>query len=118
MDGEAKLNLFYDHIEANADQSTILLATNSLTGRLWDGSLHVYSSFSDVGRPNSEKLKLYFDSNITGLKFIDKSMVLLTTACGSVQIWSTQCEIRDENSYNLYQVARKTEHFGLVRNFR
>lgn len=135
-DGLPRLKDFFERIEANADYSTVLLTTNSYNTRVWDGSLYGYTSFDDVGVAGKEVLKLPFNTNINGLRFIDKSMVsylkirlksiskrwrsllpqiILTTSCGSVQIWSTQSEVRQHGGYSLFQVMKKTEHFGVVK---
>lgn len=108
---------FYEIIESNEDQTTLLLATNSYTDRLWNGTVFGYNKLSEIGKPDSKLIKLEFDSNVMGMQFVDKSMVLFTTANGSIQLWSTQCEIRQKNGYNLYNVSKKTEHFGLVTGF-
>lgn len=108
---------FYEILEANEDQSTILLATNSYNQRLWKGAVLGYDKFSDIGKQDAEVIKLHFDSNITSMHFVDKTIVLFTTASGSIQLWSTQCEIRQKNGYNFFQVAKKSEHIGMVTGF-
>lgn len=108
---------FYEILEANEDQSTLLLATNSYNRRLWNGAVLGYKQFADVGKPNAELIRLPFDSNVTSIHFLDKVLVFFTTASGSVEFWSTQCEIRQKNGYNFFQVAKKAEHFGIVTAF-
>lgn len=108
---------FYEILQANEDQTTILLATNSLNQRIWNGAVFGYSKFSDIAKPNTGLISLPFDSNVTGMRFVDKTMVVFTTANGSIQLWSTQSEIRQKNGYSLYQVSKKTEHFGLITGF-
>lgn len=116
-DNSVRLLPFYELLEANEDQTTILLATNSYNDRLWNGHVFGYEKFADIGQPDAEVIKLEFDANVMGARFIDKMMVLFTTASGSIQLWSTQCEIRQKNGYNLYQVSKKTEHFGMITGF-
>lgn len=116
-DQSVKLLPFYEILETNEDQTTILLATNSYNDRLWNGTVFGYKQFDDIGKPDAEVIKLEFDSNVMGMRFVDKTMVLFTTASGSIQLWSTQCEIRQQNGYNLFQVSKKTEHFGMVTGF-
>lgn len=108
---------YYEILEANENQATFLLATNSYTQRLWNGAVFGYGRFSDVGKPGAEVIKLSFDSNVTGVRFVDSTMVLFTTASGSIQLWSTQSEIRQKNGYNLYQVSKKSEHSGPISGF-
>lgn len=108
---------FYEILEANDDQTTILLATNSYNQRLWNGTVFGYGKFTDIGKPNTDLIKLPFDSNVTGIGFVDKTMVVFTTASGSIQLWSTQSEARQRNGYNLFQVSKKTEHFGFISGF-
>lgn len=109
-----KLLPFYESIAANEDQSTLLLTTNSYTGRLWNGSIFGYHRFEEIGVENAEQFKLNVESNISGIRFLDKQMVLFTTACGSIQLWSTQSEIRQKDGYNLYQISKKSEHIGVI----
>lgn len=40
--------------------------------------------------------------------------ILLTTAAGDIQLWSTQSPMRNPNGYSLYNIARKCEHAGIV----
>ncbi|XP_055301987.1 protein valois [Sitodiplosis mosellana] len=115
-DGVALLP-FYELLEANEDQSIILLATNSYNQRLWNGAVFGYGKFDDIGKPNTGIIKLPFDSNVTGIGWTGKTMVVFTTATGTIQFWSLQSEIRQQNGYNLFQVSKKTEHFGLISGF-
>lgn len=108
---------FYEILETNEDQTTFLLATNSYNQRLWNGAVFGYGKFTDIGKTNAGAVKLPFDSNVTGMRFVDKTMVLFTTASGSIQLWSTQSEIRQKGGYSLFQVSKKTEHFGMVSGF-
>lgn len=108
---------FYECLEANDDQSTILLATNSYTHRLWNGTVFGFARFADVGKRDGSIIQLAFDANVTGCRFIDRAMVLFTTASGSIQLWSTQSEIRNKDGYNLYQVSKKSEHIGSITSF-
>lgn len=117
VDDNVTLLPFYEIIEANEDQTTLLLATNSYNSRLWNGTVVGYERFADVGKPDANIMKLSFESNVTGIKFIDKTLVLFTTASGSIQLWSTQSEVRQQDGYNLFSVAKKTEHFGIVTGF-
>lgn len=105
---------FYERLEANQDQTTILLTTNSYTQRLWNGTVMGFERFGDVGKRDASIIQLGFDANLTGCRFIDKTMVLFTTANGTIQLWSTQSEIRNKNGYNLYQVSKKSEHIGPI----
>lgn len=114
QDDTINLLPFYECLEANEDQTTILLATNSYTNRLWNGTVFGFSRFSDVGKREASIIQLSFDANVTGCRFIDRTMVLFTTASGSIQLWSTQSEIRNKNGYNLYQVSKKSEHIGSI----
>ncbi|XP_031638317.1 protein valois [Contarinia nasturtii] len=113
-DNETTLLPFYELVEANDDQSTVLLATNSYNQRLWNGSVFGYDCLSDVGKPNADRIKLSFDSNVTGIRFLDKSMVVFTNANGSIFLYSTQSEIRQKDGYSLFQVSKKTEHYGMI----
>lgn len=108
---------FFEELEANEDQTLILLSTNSYNQRLWNGTIFGYGKFSDIGQQNADLIKVSFDSNVTGMRFVDKTMVLFTTASGSIQLWSTQSEIRQKDGFSLFQVAKKTEHFGLINGF-
>lgn len=108
---------FYELLEANQDQTTILLATNSYTQRTWNSNVFGYGCFSDIGRVDASTIKLSFDSNLTGVRFVDKSMVVFTTASGTIQLWSTQSAVRQKNGYSLFQVAKKSEHFGSITGF-
>lgn len=105
---------FFETIATNDDQSTILLAANSYVNRLWDGALFVYRQFEDVGQDHKEELRLSFDSNLNGMRFLDKTFIILTTSSGSIQIWSTQSEVRQKDGYSLYQISKRSEHFGVV----
>lgn len=89
-----------------------------VTTGIWNGQVWGYDKFTDVGKSNDKSLlHLPFDSNVTGIGWTGKSMVVFTTASGSIQLWSTQSEIRRRNGYSLFQVAKKTEHFGLISGF-
>lgn len=115
--GSAKMLPFYELLEANEDQTTILLATNSYTHRLWNSTVFGYERFSAIGKPDESCITLSFEANLTGIRFIEKSMVLFTTANGTIQLWSTHSEIRKKNGYNLFLVSRKSEHFGSITGF-
>lgn len=117
QDDTINLLPFYECLEANDDQTTILLTTNSYTQRLWNGTVLGFSRFADVGKRDSSTIQLAFDANLTGCRFIDRTMVLFTTANGTIQLWSTQSEIRKQNGYNLYQVSKKSEHIGSITSF-
>lgn len=108
---------FYECLEANEDQTTILLTTNSYTQRLWNGTVFGFGRFADVGKRDSSIIQLGFDANLTGCRFIDRTLVLFTTANGTIQLWSTQSEVRKQNGYNLYQVSKKSEHIGSITSF-
>lgn len=108
---------FYERLEANPDQTTILLVTNSYTNRLWNSTVMGFTRFADVVKGDSSIIQLGFDANVTGCQFLDRTMVLFTTASGSIQLWSTQSEIRKKNGYNLYQVSKKSEHIGSITSF-
>lgn len=117
QDESIRMLPFYELLESNQDQTTILLGTNSHTQRLWNATLFGYKRFSDIGNIETSCIKLTFDSNLTGIRFVDKSMVIFTTARGTIQLWSTQSEIRQKNGYNLFQVSKKSEHFGSITGF-
>lgn len=105
---------FYEIIEANNDQTLVLLATNSYNNRLWNGSVFGYGSLNDVGKPNADLIKVSVESNVTGIRFLDKSMVIFTDAGGAIRLYSTQSEIRQKSGYSLYEVAKKVEHVGMI----
>lgn len=113
-DGRITLLPFFEQLVANEDQSTILLATNSYNQRLWNGAVFGYGRFADIGQPNAAVMQISVDANVTRMSFVEKSIVLCTTSTGSIQIWSTHSEVRQKHGYSLYQVAKKTEHFGLI----
>lgn len=117
QDDTINLLPFYERLEANQDQTTILLVTNSYTNRLWNSTVLGFGRFADVGKRDSSLIQLTFDANVTGCGFIDRTMVLFTTANGTIQLWSTQSEIRNKNGYNLYQVSKKSEHIGSITSF-
>lgn len=108
---------FYEIMAANEDQTTILLATNSYSQRLWNGTVFGYGRFDDIGKPDAALIRLSLDSNVTGMSFVQNAMVLFATANGSIQLWSTQSQIRKENGYSLFQIAKKTEHVGMITSF-
>lgn len=104
----------YEIIESNEDKTLIFLASNEYVGRLWNGCLLGYARFDDVGMPHKEKLKLLIESNIKRISFLEKHMVLLATACGTVQLFSTRSDIRNENVHDLNLITKKTEHNGII----
>lgn len=105
---------FYETLTTNSDQSTILLSTNSYTSRLWNGSIFGYEKFDDVGQTDAAKLKLSVDSNVKGVQFASEQIIIFGTACGSLQIWSTQSQLRQKGGYNLYKISAKSEHSGYI----
>lgn len=105
---------FYETLTTNSDQSTVLLSTNSYTSRLWNGSIFGYEQFDDVGKTDAAKLKLSIDSNVKGVQFASKQIIIFGTACGSLQLWSTQSEIRQKSGYSLYKISAKSEHSGYI----
>lgn len=117
QDDTVNLLPFYECLEANEDQTTILLTTNSYTHRLWNATVFGFARFADVGKRDASTIQLSLDSNVIGCRFIDRTMVLFTTANGTIQLWSTQSEIRNQNGYNLYQVSKKSEHIGSITGF-
>lgn len=110
-----RLNSFYELLEANGDQSTMILAANAYTNRLWNGSLYGYEKFHDIGVKEKESFKLILDASITNLRFIEPTMLILSNARGSLQLWSTQSEIRKQTGYSLFNIAKKTEHIGIIQ---
>lgn len=105
---------FFEWLETNDDQSTIVLATNSYVSRLWNGTIFGYERLHDVGQTDQEAFKLKLNASTTALKFIDKTMMLLTNANGSLQMWSTQSEMRRKNGYSLFNIAKKNDHMGPI----
>lgn len=105
---------FYETLTTNSDQSTILLSTNSYTSRLWNGSIFGYENFEDVGKADAANLKLSIDSNVKGVQFASKQIIIFGTACGSLQLWSTQSEMRQKSGYSLYKMSTKSEHSGYI----
>lgn len=116
-DNTINLLPFFERLEANEDQTTILLVSNSYTNRLWNSTVMGFKRFADVGKRDSSIIQLGFDANVTDCRFLDRTMVLFTTANGTIQLWSTQSEIRKKNGYNLYQVSKKSEHIGSITSF-
>lgn len=116
-DDTVNLLPFYERLEANPDQTTILLVTNSYTSRLWNSTVMGFERFADVGKGESSIMQLGFDANVTGCRFLDRAMVIFTTSNGSIQLWSTQSEIRQKNGYHLYQISKKSEHIGSITSF-
>lgn len=105
---------FYEMLTANLDQSTFLLVSNSYTGRLWNSSIFGYANIDDIDKLGKETLKISTDSHVTGIKFFKNQMILLTTSCGSIQLWSTQSQIR-QNNETCYLVSKIGEHIGGIR---
>lgn len=105
---------FYETLSTNSNQSTILLSTNSYTSRLWNGSIFGYENFDDVGKTDAAKIKLSVDSNVKDVQFASKEIIIFGTACGSLQLWSTQSEMRQKSGYSLYKMSAKSEHSGYV----
>lgn len=42
------------------------------------------------------------------------SQLLMTNSSGSIELWSTQAEVRNPNGYCLFKIGRKTEHIGVI----
>lgn len=117
VDNEITLLPFFEIIAENQDQTSVLLATNSYNQRVWNGAVFGYDQLDDIGKPNAATMNLSLDANVTGMSFVRKDIVIFTTASGSIQVWSTHSKIRQANGCNLFQVAKKTEHFGLITGF-
>lgn len=105
---------FFEWLESNDAQSTTVLATNSYVGRIWHGTIWGYGNLNDVGQPDKEVFKLKLGATTTALRFIEANLLLVTNANGSVQLWSTQSEMRRKNGYSLFNIAKKTEHTGII----
>lgn len=106
---------FYEWLESNEAQTTVVLATNSYVSRLWNGTLWGYSHLNDVGRNDKEVFKLKLSATTTALRFIEANLLMVTNANGSVQLWSTQSEMRRKDGYSLFNIAKKTEHTGIIQ---
>lgn len=112
---ETKMYPFYEWLESNELQSTVVLATNSYVSRLWNGTLWGYAQLQDVGQKDKEVFKLKLGATTTAMRFIEANLLLVTNANGSVQLWSTQSEMRRKDGYSLFNIAKKTEHSGIIQ---
>lgn len=106
---------FFEWLESNELQSTVVLATNSYVSRLWHGTLWGYGQLNEVGQKDKEVFKLKLGATTTALQFIEANLLLVTNANGSVQLWSTQSEMRRKDGYSLFNIAKKTEHTGIIQ---
>lgn len=111
---ETQLYPFYEWLAANDTQSTMVLATNSYTGRNWNGTLWGYEKFTDIGHKTKEVFKLKVHASTTALRFIESNLLIVTNASGAVQLWSTQSDLRQKDGYSMFCVAKKTDHIGLI----
>lgn len=108
---------FYETITTNATQSTILLVANSYVNRFWDSTIHIYKQFDDIEQTKQSQQQLRFNTNVNHIRFIDDMLVMLTTANGMVQIWSTHSEARQQTGYSMYKVASRHEHYNSISAF-
>lgn len=106
---------FFEWLESNEKQSTVVLATNSYTSRVWNGTLWGYDQLKNIGQKDKEVFKLKVGATTTALQFIDLNLLLATNANGSVHLWSTHSEMRCKDGYSLFNVAKKTEHTGIIQ---
>lgn len=108
---------FYDKLTANNAQTTVLLATNSYVNRYWESAVFVYNKLDDVGQRAKALQRLPFNTNVNHIRFIDDLLVMLATSDGSIQIWCTQSQARQQNGYTMYQVTSRQEHYDGITSF-
>lgn len=101
---------FFELLETNEPQSTFVLAANSYVGRIWNASLFLYSTAGDVGSPRRHALRSKVGATVSNLRFITDKRFLLTDYLGSLQMWSTQSEARNDHRYCPLTIAARREH--------
>lgn len=107
---------FYEILETNENQTTFILAANTYTGRVWDGSLYLYNRDVDIGSIEKCPLRSKLNTTISNIRFIDDKLFLLSDYNGSIQMWSTQSAMRSETGYNLFNIASKTDSLSVINS--
>lgn len=105
---------FYELLETNKSRSTFILAANSYTGRTWNGSLYLYNHVNDIGSMKKFALRSKFKSTISNVRFLDDNIILLTDYCGSIEMWSTQSPMRNQNGYSLFNITSKNDALNFI----
>lgn len=113
----AKFETFYELLVANKSQSTFMLAANALNSRVFDGSLVFYDNIDAIGSTEKYALRSKMGETISDARFIDETIVLLSNYRGSIQLWSTQSDIRNECGRKLSKIASRTEHMSAINAF-
>ncbi|KAJ6649760.1 Protein valois [Pseudolycoriella hygida] len=90
----------------------IVLVTNDYVTRMWNGSFWGYENLDDVGSAEKAVYGKIYDHLITGFKFVEPNIALVSDSSGGLNLWSTKAEIR--NGYCAYSIARRSEHVGRI----
>lgn len=72
-DRTLKHNQFFETLDVN-EEGLAVLATNDIRGRIWNGNIWGYENLADFSE-KSASFKLYCDSPVTKLKFLQEKIV-------------------------------------------
>lgn len=128
-----KLQKFFEFLDVNS-MGNAVLACNDYTDTKWNGSFWGFETINDVPMPDKASYKLQMQSTITNIKYVEANMVwffshfkaslyqndnfhlklLVSGSCGTLQLWSTQAEVRSPHGYCLFKIGSQSEHTGII----
>lgn len=103
---EVSLFSCYDHVQVD-ENGVVTIACNQRSGRWWYGCIFAFDSFEGLVAANEELAvyKLMGGAHYTGLKLVQKNLMVLTQNDGTVQLFSLRCETRSTARFNLFEIG-------------
>ncbi|XP_031572952.1 methylosome protein 50-like [Actinia tenebrosa] len=101
----------YQNIDAIAhgQDGTLAVASSSMTGRIWNGSLWTFKDASTAPDPEYSSGRACTEAGINDVQWLDSSRMVVGLDDGSVEIWAQTGSLP-----GLENLASLTEHDDIV----